>query len=320
MNRALFSQKLAFLGGEANVGAELYFHYNDGEINELLKAPTDVAKLNKKLATLYSTHILETFKQESAFDVLSIKQVREYDVKNTYYYYQTIFPEGLKIIEADSQTEFSFSAHKYSNIKGYVIKLILGADIVTIYKVRNNIDFHVKKTVLTILRIEDIFTSPSDETLTINEKFDYLLIGNVLLVMDLDQLERKFHFEERIKIRSEKIIKDLKENAKNIVENFDKLQSFLGKNLNFAKKMDDIDYQSALWKTPFSKVKQAIENREDLKKYLKLNATGNKFKIDSDKAAKLFLSLCNDLVVESILSGKVATVSEKENVESETSP
>ena len=84
--------------------------------------------------------------------------------------------------------------------------------------------------------------------------------------------------------------------------------------LTFAKKIKQIDFQGVLWTTDFKIVKAAIESREKLKKHLKFNKAGDKFNIKSKMAAKLFFSLCNDLVMESILSGKVSTVPEKDEI------
>jgi hypothetical protein len=316
MDKSAFIESFSFLNDGAPVAADLYFHYQDDDQQRfLLKAPTNVEEVNKKLSRIYSSSISATFSSDKDFEVLDLSQIKEADEKTTYYYYKKDYPPGLDIIFEKKTPQFKFSSHKYSFIKGFVIKLNSGKNQITLYKVRNPLDFHVKPTMLTLLRVENGFTSPSDESLILNDKFDYVLIGSTLIVMNMNQLERKYKFEERIKLHSQTIIKSLKTKGKNIVEGFDHLETFLSNNMGFAKKLNSIDFNGVLWKTDFKVIKKAIQEHPSLAKYLKFNKSGTKFNIKSVKAARIFFSLCNDLVMESVISGKVATVTEKDEIE-----
>ncbi len=316
MDKTQLIASVSFLKDAADIGADLYFHYQDeNETKSLLKVPTNIDEVNKKISRIFSKSIIETFSPDKEFDVLNLSHVKEADPITTYYYYQNNFPDLLNIVFEQKTPVYKFSRHKYGNIKGFVIKLNLGAKQIVLYKVKNPLDFHVKPTMLTILRIENGFTSPSDESLILNDKFDYVLIGKNLIVMNLDQLERKYKFEERIRLHSKNIIKSLKSNGKSIIHGFDHLENFLANNMGFARKMASIDFTGVLWKTDFKVVKKAIEDHPKLAQYLKFNESGTKFNIKSAKAAKIFFSLCNDLVMESIISKKVATVTEKDEIE-----
>lgn len=317
MNKKELTESISFLSDHTKVGAELFFHYVKDNETFLLKAPTQVEQLNKKLAKNFCHSVTTIFSTQNEFEVLPITSVREVDPIITYYYYEKDIPEGLQIIFEQAKDTYSFKKHEYSCIKGFVIKLTYGEKQITLYKVKNPLDFHVKPTVMTILRMDDTFTSPSDESLILTEKFDYAVIEKKLVVMNLDQLQRKFKFEERIKLHSKSLMDSLKDKGKAIIEEegFATLETFLSENMNFAKKIKKMDYTGVLWTTDFKVVKAAIESREKLKKYLYFNKKGDKFNIKSKMAAKLFFSLCNDLIMESILSGKVSTVPEKDEIE-----
>lgn len=315
MNKQELIKATSFLTDHTKVGGELFFHYQTEEESVLLKTPTVVETLNKKISKNFCQSVTETFSADKDFEVMPISKVREMDPIQTYYHYEKKYPDALQVISANAIGDYSFKKHDYKSIKGFVIKLSFGNEQIILYKVKNPLDFHVKPTVMTILRMDDTFTSPSDESLILSEKFDYALTGDNLVVINLDQLERKFKFDERIKLHSASIMTSLEENAKKIVEGFETLETFLEENKSFAKKMKQIDFKGVLWTTDFKTVKAAIEKHPTLKKHLRFNKKGDKFNIKSKIAAKLFFSLCNDLVMESILSGKVSTVPEKDEIE-----
>lgn len=314
MDKKEFLKEINFISSD-KVAASLYFHYVDEDSEKLLKAPTDVDTVNKKLAKIYSDSILKKLGSKVDYEILPIEEVTEYDEAITYYYYTKNFPEKLEFLSKSHHELFSFKKHKYKNIKGFVIKLTYGKQEILVYKFRNNFDVQVQKTILTILKVEEGFTSPGDETITLNDKIDYILYNQNLIVINLSQHERKLKFIDRIKLHSKNIIKSLQDNAKNIDEGIESLTKYLDDNISFAKKMKPINFEGVLWKTDFALIKISIEKHEKLKKHLKFNDTGDKFSIKSQVASKLFFSLCSDLIMESILSGEVVTVHEKEEIE-----
>lgn len=314
MNKQNLLEKVAFLKDKGKIAAKLYFHYNDGE-DKLLEAPTNNESVDKKLANNYSDSVLAKFKEERDFKILNIDEVEEFDTKATHYYYEKDYPKELNFLFAKKEEKYRFNNHEYKNIKGYLIDLTFGKDNILLYKYRHNYDIHIKPTLLTMVRVDNELTSPSHESIIINDNFDYLITGSYLIAMSLSTLERRLKFEKRINQQSEQIIESINENGKDLVEGIEKLEEYLKENFNFAKKMKVVDFNGVLWNTPFTTVKAKIESYPKLKSIMRFK--GNKFNITSKQAARIFFKLCNDEVMESILSGDVSLVDGVEAITAE---
>lgn len=317
MDKQEFLKKLNFLNDKNKVAAKLYFHYNDGKGDILLEAPTNNDAVDKKIAGIYTDSVQLKFNEERTFNLLDITKVEEFDTVATYYYYENNYPADLAFLFKEEKGKFSFKKHPYEHIKGYLIDLTYGNDSILLYKYRHNFDIRISPTMLTLLRIDNELTSPSHESIIINEKFDCAIVDKYLVAMSLTTLERKIKFDERVNQQSKAVIQSIKDFERQIVEDYTKLEEYLMQNFNFAKKLKSIDFDGLLWKTPIADIKKQIDSRPKLNKYLKFNKKGDKFQITSKQAAKIFFKLCNDKVMESILSGNIHLVDEVESIDEE---
>lgn len=307
--------KVAFLEQIDKIAAKLYFHYNDGSGDVLLEAPTNNESVDKKLSKNYSESVLQKFNSERDFKILDIAKVEEFDTIATHYYFKAYFPEDLQFLFKEKNNEYNFNDHDFKNIKGYLIDLTYGKESILLYKYRHNYEIHIKPTLLTMIKVGNELTSPSHESIIINENFDYAILNETLIVISLSTLERKIKFDERVKKQSEEIIESIEEYGSEIVEGVDKLKEFLAENFEFAKKMKSIDFNGLLWTSDFESIKRKIQSRPKLNRILKFR--DNKFNITSKQAARIFFKLCNDQVMESILSGDVSLVEGAELIEEE---
>ncbi len=315
MDKNELLQKVAFLKDKDKVAAKLYFHYNDGKDDFLLEAPTNNASVDQKISGIYTDSVVSKFNENRSFQVLDISDVEEFDTTATHYYYDKDYPADLAFLFMKKSGKFTFKNHPYDNIKGYLINLTYGKDSISLYKYRHNFDIHIKPTLLTLLRVDNELVSPSHESIIINEKFDYAILGNFLIAMSLSTLERKIKFDERVNRQSEEVIQSIQDSEISIVEGLDKLKEFLKDDFGFAKKLKSVDFGGLLWTTPFNEVKKQIESRPKLSKYLKFNKKGDKFNITSKQAAKIFFKLCNNEVMESVLNGDVHLVGDVESID-----
>lgn len=315
MDKNELLQKVAFLKGKDKVAAKLYFHYNDGKDDFLLEAPTNNATVDQKISGIYTDSVVSKFNENRSFQLLDISNVEEFDTTATHYYYDKDYPLDLAFLFMNKAGKFTFKNHPYDNIKGYLINLTYGKDSISLYKYRHNFDIHIKPTLLTLLRVDNELVSPSHESIIINEKFDYAILDNFLIAMSLSTLERKIKFDERVKKQSEEIIESIEEKGAELVEGIDKLKEYLSDNFEFAKKMKSIDFNGLLWTSDFESIKQKIQSRPKLNRIMKFK--DNKFNITSKQAARIFFKLCNDQVMESVLSGDVSLVDGVELIEEE---
>ena len=312
MKKEDFINSISFLNDETKVGAKLYFHYLDGNKDIVLEAPTDNTSVDKKLSKIYSESILEKFKKD--FELQDISNVEEFDSKTTFYFYESKYPKELKFLFEEFTLKYNFKKHEYSNIKGYIVNLNYGKNNLTIYKYRHNYDIHIKPTLLTLVKIDNELTSPSNESIIINEKFDYLISDKYLVASSLSMLERKLKFNERVNKQSTTLVQSLIDSDVQILEDVVKIRELLNDDFGFAKKMKPINFKGLLWNTPIKKLKKKFKNHPKLLAHLKFNNDETMFKITSKQGAKIFLSLCNDKVMESILSGDVHLVDDVENI------
>lgn len=315
MDKSELLKKIVFLKQKDKVAAKLYFHYNDGTDDFLLEAPTNNDSVDKKIAGIYTDSVVSKFNENRSFQILDITNVEEFDTTATHYYYEKDYPDDLAFLFIKKEGKFTFKKHPYDNIKGYLINLTYGNDSISLYKYRHNFDIHIKPTLLTLLRVDNELVSPSNESIIINEKFDYAIIDDYLIAMSLSTLERKIKFDERVRKQSEQVVQSIEDSEVKIVEGFDKLKEFLKDDFGFAKKLKAVDFGGLLWTTPFKDVKKQIEARPKLSKYLRFNKKGDKFNITSKQAAKIFFKLCNNEVMESVLNGDVHLVGDVESIE-----
>lgn len=306
MDKNELLKKVAFLKDRDKVAAKLYFHYNDGKDDFLLEAPTNNATVDQKISGIYTDSVVLKFNENRSFQLLDISNVEEFDTSATHYYYDKDYPDDLAFLFMNKQGKFIFKSHPYANIKGYLINLTYGKDSISLYKYRHNFDIHIKPTLLTLIRVDNELVSPSNESIIINEKFDYAIIDEYLIAMSLSTLERKIKFDERVKKQSEEIIESIEQQGAELVEGVDKLKEYLSDNFEFAKKMKSIDFNGLLWTSDFESIKQKIQSRPKLNRIMKFK--DNKFNITSKQAARIFFKLCNDQVMESVLSGDVSLV------------
>lgn len=315
MDKNELLKKVAFLKDRDKVAAKLYFHYNDGKDDFLLEAPTNNATVDQKISGIYTDSVVLKFNENRSFQLLDISNVEEFDTSATHYYYDKDYPDDLAFLFMNKQGKFIFKSHPYANIKGYLINLTYGKDSISLYKYRHNFDIHIKPTLLTLIRVDNELVSPSNESIIINEKFDYAIIDEYLIAMSLSTLERKIKFDERVKKQSEEIIESIEQQGAELVEGVDKLKEYLSDNFEFAKKMKSIDFNGLLWTSDFESIKQKIQSRPKLNRIMKFK--DNKFNITSKQAARIFFKLCNDQVMESVLSGDVSLVDGVELIEEE---
>lgn len=315
MDKNELLKKVAFLKDRDKVAAKLYFHYNDGKDDFLLEAPTNNDTVDQKISGIYTDSVVLKFNENRSFQLLDISNVEEFDTTATHYYYDKDYPDDLAFLFMDKQGKFIFKSHPYANIKGFLINLTYGKDSISLYKYRHNFDIHIKPTLLTLIRVDNELVSPSNESIIINEKFDYAIIDEFLIAMSLSTLERKIKFDERVKKQSEEIIESIEEKGAELVEGIDKLKEYLSDNFEFAKKMKSIDFNGLLWTSDFESIKQKIQSRPKLNRIMKFK--DNKFNITSKQAARIFFKLCNDQVMESVLSGDVSLVDGVELIEEE---
>lgn len=313
MDKNELLQKVAFLKDKDKVAAKLYFHYNDGKDDFLLEAPTNNDTVDKKISDIYTDSVVLKFNEKRSFQLLDISNVEEFDTTATHYYYDKDYPDDLAFLFMNKQGKFKFKNHPYDNIKGYFISLTYGNDSISLYKYRHNFDIHIKPTLLTLLRVDNELVSPSHESIIINEKFDYAILDEYLIAMSLSTLERKVKFEKRVKKQSEEIIASIEKQGAELVEGIDKLEEYLSDNFGFAKKMKSINFNGLLWTSDFESIKQKIQSRPKLNRIMKFK--DNKFNITSKQAARIFFKLCNDQVMESVLSGDVSLVDGVELIE-----
>jgi hypothetical protein len=175
MDKNELLKKVAFLKDKDKVAAKLYFHYNDGKDDFLLEAPTNNDSVDQKISGIYTDSVVSKFNDHKNFQLLDISNVDEFDTTATHYYYNQNYPEDLAFLFMEKKGKFVFKNHPYANIKGFLINLTYGNDSISLYKYRHNFDIHIKPTLLTLIRVDNELTSPSNESIIINLTMQFLM-------------------------------------------------------------------------------------------------------------------------------------------------
>lgn len=105
MDKNELVSKVTFLEQADRIAAKLFFHYNDGNGDVLLIAPTNNESVDKKLSKNYSESVISKFNSNRGFKILDIAEVDEFDTIATHYYYKEDYPVDLQFLFNDKDNE-----------------------------------------------------------------------------------------------------------------------------------------------------------------------------------------------------------------------
>jgi len=253
--------------------------------------------------------LLELFKQEinslfleNEYRLESIDRIND-EAANTYYYFDSdnIYEKLEHLIEftGDDIENFSFDEMNFSDISTFLIKIATEDEDFLLYKKNYPINLLRRGKTLFFRKSNENIDEVKDDILKIDKSFQFLIIDNHILVLNLKMLERDLGYENIIMKKAEEVL--LKIKAIDFIDDISKIEEIIkSKNKKIAKKLNLIKDSPVMdiVNTEPSKVIDFIQKHPELKKTFKFDSDG-KLEFKSIASVERFLKLLDDDYLQS---------------------
>lgn len=293
MNRQELLERIAyFLNPDNGIGASLYFILNQD--NERIVRHADIDENARvELEERYLGYIRDKFITNQDFHYQNISEAD--DRKNVVYRYDLDEKhENLNILEwilgNEEQPPFLFNQNSLNNIEGYLITLGNETNKIALYKKHMPFNLLRQDRFLLVPTSNQRFVKATNDTLTLDESFDFMLIDQSLIVLRLGTLERHFDFETVIRNQAQATINLI--NNIDLLEDIQQLQELAESTTN-AKKLMKIK-NSPVLNVPAVNIINFIKNHPELTGRINFNDDETRVRLTTGVSKKLFLKLLND--------------------------
>lgn len=210
-----------------------------------------------------------------------------------------VYPKDLSCIhefeinECIKEDIFSFSDESLSDLRGYLIYLGSMEEGVVLYKKHYPVSLIKRDSFLLYKKDSRFVKFEGDDILRINGSAQIMKLGNEMYVLDANNFERNFGFEEILKQRAEQTIQQI--DQKGILEDTEVLQDSL-EGITFARKLSKISRNSPVidLHIPNKQIIKFTKKHPGLKGKLKYNEDSSKIRLDTKASKTAFLKLLND--------------------------
>lgn len=297
-------------------GIKLYFLLktsDGGEIKFANIADETIVDKSEKDTTI--EELLEGFKEAV------IKKLAEYsneekilylssadERKNALYMYDLdTFPEEMQmlkeVLEDNKEYEaFQFSRDSLRDIAAYFIVMGNAETKIALYKQQYPISLLKRdKCLLTPVPHKNRLARVKEDILRVDFNFQFFAYEDKVYVNTIDSIEKIFGFQEIIRKEAEKSIKFIE--AADLIEDVEVLADEV-ENIAFARKLTKIYKESKVIGQVAKKDIIAFAGNHPFftQNPLKLNATGDKFVLDTKRSKNAFIKLLNDDLLTSQLT------------------
>jgi hypothetical protein len=305
---------------DLNSGSEpyltMYFVFK-GEDTPILRRVDIEKEVQNQLAAGFTKFLTENYaKKDLKIGKVSTADDRKLDFLE--YDIEIIAPLDVlaRVLEKPEVQKYSYAKDKDHIIDGYIF--IIGNENVKIslYKEHYPFDTIARDSFVIFGRSDSRFVSiKEDDVFKLNNKIDFVQVGNRLYVLNLKVMESNFKIHTVLKRKAELALVEI--DKKRNVENMAFLKEIINENPAFARKVLRVNLQSPVIKLPFGDIKKFVQGHPHLTGKLKFNSKGNKFKLHSKSAATLFIKLMDDDFLKSELSQKLYDSITKDQIDSE---
>ena len=295
-------EKLNFINSvEEPISLSLYFIIETANGNELKLADVEPA-VTATLLLQFKTYINSKLINNETLFFANLTEAE--DRKNSAYYYDLLEkPVGLNflntVLQNEEQAKFNFNNYNLNTIKAFVILIGNQNHKISLYKRHYPINYLHRDSVLRIFPAATRFEKMDENILSINESFEFMQIGNDLIILSTKVLEKHFGFEQ--------IIRNAANANLGVIENSLLLDDItllntLSADLKYAKKIVRIKSGTPVLALPTATVMTFIQQHPILKKKIRLNADNTKVSLDTKVSQELFIKLLNDDFLKSELT------------------
>lgn len=293
MTKELFLEKLTILNDIENIGLQLFFLLNNGDLK---KVDLDDTLLNN-LKVQFINKVKDTFNDNKHFTLKNIMEIGDESLVSEYFYFnnENIHTELEFILELSNNTDeidnFTMTEDKYKNIQALLLKIGTLSNNIILYKHHYPINVLKKAKSVNIFKSGDTFKEVNDDIFKIDINFDLILVENHIIVNKMNTLETKLGYRERIISMATNHLEII--NALNFIEDISFLENSI-QNSRWAKKLNKVQYSPVIniIQNEQSKVIEFIRNHQTLRS-IKIN-NSDRIELNSQKSVEQFLKLLDD--------------------------
>lgn len=277
----------------------LFFVLN-GEDDKYIKRKVDLAQgdTTEEFIELFRNYLDNTIIQN---DELSLCELSCADGRcNAIYTYDyNVYPKDLSCIynfniaEEIRDEKFSFSEGNLSDLRGYLIYLGSMSEGIVLYKKHYPISLIKRGSFLMYKKDRRFVKFDGEDILRINGTAQVMKLGDEIFVLDTNNFEKNFGFEEIIKKRADETIVQIGD--KGILEDIEVLQDSI-EDIAFVRKLSKINQKSPVldMNIPNKEIIKFTKRHPGLKGKFKYNDNNTKIRLDTKASKITFLKLLND--------------------------
>lgn len=259
-----------------------------------------------------SSNLLELFKRnindnllddENEYKLKPINEIDDEDAKSYYYFdnenvYEKI--EHFTKFNGDDVENFSFENMNFGDIDTFLIKIGTYVNHIILYKKNYPINVLKRGKTIFFTKSNENIDELKDDILKINGNFQFLVVGEHILILDLKMLETQLGYEDVIIKNAAGALATI--GAIDFLDDIGKIEEMaktkkIAKKINLVKNSPVID----IIKKDQSKVVTFIKNHPELKKSLSFNVAG-KLELKTKVSVEKFLKLLHDDYLKSELT------------------
>lgn len=292
-----------------NVSLSLFFVFKDSNGNYIKrKVDLEQGKTIETFVELFRDYLDNTIIKNEALSLCKLSSSDER--RNAIYSYDyDVYPKELSCIhDFDINQEilcdnFSFSEEKLSDLCGYLIYLGSMKEGIVLYKKHYPIAL-IKRDAFVLYKKKKRFVKfDGDDMLRINGTVQVLKIDKDIFVLDINNFERNFGFENLILKRAAETVDEI--DQKGILEDVQALKDSID-DITFARKLSKVREKSPVISLNISNtdIINFTKINPGLKGQFKYSEDGKKIRLDTKASKNAFIKLLNDDYLRSELTNQ----------------
>lgn len=297
--------------------AEFYFFLEDAGQISIKRADIDQPASDELtrnfIETISSTILLD--------DELSLLDISGADDRSKVIYHYDLpeVPAQIQqlatILQRDDFEVFSFEDDNLANLKGILVILGHGQNLLALYKHQYPVALLKQDSAFSLVRVrnQNRLVKLEDDILRINSKFDFMRVGDEYFIVEIKTLERFFGFHDAVRNIATQGIANI-DNAQLVVDTG--VLSARLDDISFSRKLVRAARASpVLGVIPNDQVIAFVDTHPALRGKFRLSDDGSKLKLDTKVSQDLFLKLLNDDFLQSELTKRYYASLAKDNLE-----
>lgn len=292
-----------------NTSLNVFFVLTDKD-GEYIKRKVDLAQgdTTEEFIDLFRAYIENTIIQN---EELSLCDLSSYDdrVNAIYAYDYNIYPKELICIhdfniEKEIESEkFSFSEENLSDLRGYLIYLGSINEGIVLYKKHYPVSLIKRDSFLMYKKDRRFVKFEGDDILRISGTIQVMKLENEMFVLDINNFERNFGFENLIIKRASETIEEI--DKKEILEDVQVLKDSVD-DITFARKLSKVREKSPVISLNISNedIINFTKTNPGLMGRFKYSEDGKKIRLDTKASKNAFIKLLNDDYLRSNLTNQ----------------